>query len=351
MLSDLVYRLRAIFTRRSMERDLEDELRFHLERQIAHYESAGLSRAEAERRARLEFGGLEQVKEEARDTRGISLMETVFRDLAYGARVLTRAPGIASVAVLSLALGICVNTAGFELLDALLLRMLPDKAPQELVLIAPTDMSRARGNRNGDDSLTYALWEQIRAHQRAFSGVFAWSDTELNLSPPGEVRVAPAIWVSGEFFPVLGLTPSLGRLFSPADDYRGCDTSPGAVISYAFWQGEFGSDPGAIGRDLTLNGHRTRVIGVVQPGFTGLNVGRRFDIALPLCSVATLWFDALNANTMWWLNVAGRLAPGWSPERAAAQMASMSPGIFAASLPPNYPPVSVKDYLAMKLTA
>jgi predicted permease len=351
MLSDLVYRIRAILTRRSMERDLEDELGFHLERQIAHYESTGLSRTEAARRARLEFGGVEQVKEEARDARGISLIETVVRDLAYGVRSLARVPGFTLIAVLSLGLGIGANTAIFELLDALRLRVLPVKAPQELVLITVADMSRARGSRNGEDTLTYALWDQIRAHQRAFSGVFAWSETELNLAPPGEVRVAPAVWVSGEFFPVLGLTPSLGRLFSAADDYRGCGTSPGAVISYTFWQSEFGGDPGAIGRDLTVNGRRTRLIGVVQPGFTGLNVGRRFDIALPLCSVATLWFDALNANTMWWLNVAGRLAPGWSPERAAAQMASISPGIFAASLPPNYPAVSVKDYLAMKLTA
>jgi predicted permease len=351
MLSDVLFRLRAILARRSVERDLDDELRYHLDRQIAKYESDGLARAEAQRRARVEFGGLEQVKEEARDARGISWFEIAIRDLGYGVRVLGRAPGFTLIAVLSLALGIGANTAIFQLLDALRLRMLPVKAPHELVEIAATDMSRARGSRSGDDTLTFALWEQIRAHQRAYSGVFAWSDTELNLSPSGEVRMAPALWVSGEFFPVLGIAPALGRLFSLRDDYRGCGTSPGAVISYAFWHSEFGGDPGAIGRDLTLNGRRARVIGVVQPGFAGLTVGRRFDIALPLCSISTLWFDALEAKTMWWLNVMGRLAPGWSAERAAAQMASISPGIFAASLPASYPAVSVKDYLAMKLTA
>jgi len=350
MLTDVLYRMRSIFRRAAMERELEEEIRFHLEHQVEKYVQSGMSRAEAERRARVEFGGVEQVKEDTRDVRGVSLLEMIVRDAQYGIRVLRKSPGFTLVALLSLGLGIGANTAIFQLLDALRLRTLPIHAPQELAQIHVTDMSHARGSVNAENAVTYAIWHQIRDRQQAFSGVFAWADSEFNLSPAGEVRMVPGLWVSGEFFQVLGVAPAAGRLFSPADDVRGCGT-PGAVISYAFWQSEFGRDPAVTGRKLMLNGHSVPILGVTAREFSGLNVGRNFATAVPVCSVSTLWFDALEAKTHWWLQVMGRLKPGWSAERAAAQLASVSPEIFHASLAPNYPPVNVKDFLAMKLTA
>ena len=143
----------------------------------------------------------------------------------------------------------------------------------------------------------------------------------------------------------------MGRLFTPADDRRGCGT-PGAVLSHGFWKSELGGDPLAIGRKLTLNGHPVEVIGVTPAGFFGLNVGRSFQVALPICSEPSIHeYDALSSGTFWWLSVMGRRKPGWSAERAAAEVAAISPAVFESSLPPRYPPVSVKGYLAMRLIA
>jgi len=157
--------------------------------------------------------------------------------------------------------------------------------------------------------------------------------------------------VSGEFFEVLGVRPVIGRLFTAADDHRGCGI-PGAVISYSFWQSEFGGSPSVVGRKLAINGQPVSVIGVTPPGFFGLDVGHQFQIALPACSIVQVnSYNALDAGTLWWLIVMGRLKPGSTPEQATAQLISLSPGIFKTTLPGNYPPVSVQNYLHMKLTA
>jgi putative ABC transport system permease protein len=198
---------------------------------------------------------------------------------------------------------------------------------------------------------TNQIWERIKADQKVFSGMFAWSTDGFNLAQNGEVRSAQGLWVSGDFFRVLGVGPFLGRMFTPADDQRGCG-SPGVVVSYRFWQREFAGDASAIGKKLTLDGHPLDVIGVTEASFFGLEIGRSFDVAVPICSEAIFdKFSRLDHDSFWWLTVMGRLKPGWRLERAAAQMAAMSSGIFEATLPPNYPPVNVKDYLGFKLTA
>jgi predicted permease len=264
--------------------------------------------------------------------------------------VLWKDAGFTAVAVLSLALGVGANTAIFQLLDAIRMRTLPVKAPQELAGIQIANMSGARGAVNRENSVTYPIWERIQKHQQGFSGVFAWAEDELNLSPAGEVRTARSLWVSGDFFKVLGSHPVLGRVFTAEDDHRGCGI-PGVVISYSFWQSEFGGSPSVIGRELTLNGQRANVIGVTQAGFFGLDVGHEFQIALPICSIVPIWYDALDNGTSWWLSVMGRLKPGLTVGQAAAQLSSISRGIFETTLPANYPPVSVNEYLGMRLTA
>ncbi|HEY7304453.1 MAG TPA: ABC transporter permease [Bryobacteraceae bacterium] len=278
------------------------------------------------------------------------MQQAVVQDLAHGVRILRCNPAFSIASLLSLALGIGANTAIFQILDAIRLRMLPVDSPQQLAQIYVRDMSGARGSVNGDAVLTYPIWDQIRKRQQAFSGVFAWSGGDLNLSPSGDVRMVSSLWVSGEFFPILGIKPAAGRLFTAGDDYRGCGF-PGAVISYAFWQSEFGGHRSVIGRKLNLNGHAVVIVGVTASGFSGVDVGNTFQVALPLCSITPAWFNALDAGTFWWLNVMGRLKTGWSLPKAAAHLSTISSGVFAASLPSTYPRASVGNYLGMKLTA
>src|ERR1044072_819314 len=278
-------------------------------------------------------------------------MRNLFRDLLYGVRMLRKSPGFTVVAVLTLALGVGANTAIFQLIDAVRLRALPVKDPQELVGVKLADMSKARCSFNSDYPIvTNAIWEQVRDRQEAFDGLFAWGPDTLNLARGGEARFARAMWVSGNFFNVLGVRPELGRVLLPEDDQKGCG-SPGVVLSHAFWKREFGSDPSAVGRTLNLEGRPFEVIGVTPSSFYGMEVGRSFDVAVPLCAEPLLGGEnsMLNTGTFWWLTITGRLKPGWTEERAVAHLASISPGVFEASLPANYPPDSEKAYREFKL--
>ncbi len=280
-------------------------------------------------------------------------MGTLLQDLRYGLRMLRKNPGFTAVAVLSLGLGIGANTAIFQLLDAVRLRAIPVKDPQDLALVQLADRTGWRGSQASSyPALTHPLWARFRDRQDAFSGVLAWANNGFNLAPGGEVRLARGLFVSGDFFRVLEVPALLGRVFSAADDRPGCGL-PGAVISRAFWQREFGGDPSAIGRTLKLNDHPVEVIGVTPPGFTGLEVGHAYEVAVPICSQAVLWSEGnwLEQGTVWWLTVMGRRKPGWTLEKTNAQLGADSPGIFQATLPANYPPVNVKDYLAFKLKA
>src|ERR1700733_4093989 len=350
MLRDIVLRLRSLFRRSAVEGELNQELRFHLEREAARNVALGMSEREAARQAKLDLGGFEQVKEETRDARGVRFFETAISDLRYAFRTLRNSPGFTAVAVISLGLGVGANTAIFQLVNAVRLRTLPVKNPQELVEVHIAGMRGARGGVQRKDAVSYPIWEQIRKRQKGFSGVFAWTNASFNLSPKGEVPSVPGLWVSGEFFEVLGVRPVIGRLFTAEDDYRGCGL-PGAVISYSFWQREFGGSSSAIGKKLIINGQSVSVMGVTQPEFFGLDIGHEYQIALPTCSIVPLWFNALDAGTFWWLSAMGRLKPGTTIEQASAQLCSLSPGIFQTTLPADYPPVSVEDYRRMKLTA
>jgi putative ABC transport system permease protein len=279
--------------------------------------------------------------------------DEMFQDLRYGVRMLRKNPVFTMVAVMSLALGIGANTAIFQLLDAVRLRTLPVKAPQELAEVRLADTQGARGNHHSwRPTLTNPIWEQIRDRQEAFSSLFAWGADGFNLAQGGEVRSAQALWVSGDFFDSLGVQPVLGRVFSAADDQRGC-SSPGVVISHAFWQREYGGDRNVIGRTLTLGDTPCEIIGVTPANFFGLEVGRSFDLAVPICGEAVIRGknQRLDSGTDWWLTVTGRLKPGVSIEQATAQLQAISPSLFEATLPANYPAVSVDKYRAFKLTA
>jgi predicted permease len=273
---------------------------------------------------------------------------TLTQDLRYAARQLRANPGFATVAVLSLGLGVGANSAIFQLVDAVRLRTLPVTNPQELVTIDFAKGSSRSGNWSTRSArLTSVLWDQVRGLKEPFTATIAWSATRFNLAPGGEARYAEGQYVSGDFFRVLGVQPWIGRTFTAEDDRPGCGT-PGAVVSYAFWQRELGGDPGALGRELSLDGHRFPVIGVTPPQFFGVEVGNRFDVAVPLCS--DLNNRALK-RTNWWLSAMGRLKPGWTAQRADKYIKTVSPVLMEASVPPSYRPDQAKRYLANKLVA
>lgn len=252
------------------------------------------------------------------------------------------------MAVLSLALGVGANSAIFQLVDAVRLRSLPVSNPQELVTLDFAPRSARSGSWSTRSArMTSVIWDQVHALTEPFSATIAWSAYRFNLAPGGEARYTEGLYVSGDFFRVLGVSPWLGRTFSADDDRTGCGT-PGAVVSYAFWQRELSGDPTALGRELSLDGHRVPVIGVTPPQFFGVEVGNRFDVALPLCAD---FRKRSESRTQWWLAAMARLKPGWTEQRATAYLKTVSPAIMEASLPSSYRPDQAKRYLANKLLA
>jgi predicted permease len=210
------------------------------------------------------------------------------------------------------------------------------------------------GNFNGWFShLTYPQWERLRERQQAFSQICAWGTATFNLAVSGEDRFAEnGLWVSGEFFEVFGVRPALGRLFNSSDDPKGCGT-PATVLSHAFWQREFGGDPSIIGKTITVDGHPFEVIGVTPSGFFGVVVGRKFDLALPLCAERILSGERsrLDRRSSWWLASIGRLKPGSTLESATAQLGSVSPGLFEETVHSGWNAEAKEKYLNYKLKA
>src|SRR5262245_43988882 len=328
-------RLRSLFRRSRVEDELDAELQFHVDRLVEAGVARGLAHDEATRAALLEIGGLERRKEECRDARRVAWIENGARDLRHAARVLRRSPGFTSVAILSLALGVGANTAIFQLLDAIRLRSLPVANPQELANVRIIGGHGGMGLNDGFNSeFTNPMWEAIRDRQEAFSGVFAWSLTGFAIGRGAESQFVAGMWVSGDLFPTLGVIPERGRLFTAADDRRGC-APQSVVISHTFWQGHFGGSDTAIGSTLQMSGRTFEVIGVTPPGFFGLEVGKGFDVALPIC-VAGAFGDLLDLRHVWWLTVMGRLKPGWTLARASEHLKTISPPLFESTAPQGY---------------
>jgi putative ABC transport system permease protein len=345
--------LRGLFQKEEAERELDEELREFVASNAAAKMAKGMSREQAYREARMELGGMEAVKENVRAATWESRIEALWSDARFGVRLLRLNPIFAMTAILSLALGIGANTAIFQLIDAVRLRTLPVPRPQEIVRIAIDGRHGASGSFTSRyPDLTYAQWQQIRAQQESFSSMLAWGPNQFNISPGGEVHNVQGLWVSGEFFSTLGVEPVLGRLLNSEDDREGCG-SAGAVISYSFWQHEYGGEPSVIGRNVSVNRHPAPIIGVTPADFYGVEVGRYFDIALPLCAEPVINGEnsQLYNRAGWWLSVLGRLKPGWSVERAGAQLRAVSPGIFEATLPASFNPERAKHFLQYRLGA
>jgi putative ABC transport system permease protein len=265
------------------------------------------------------------------------LFDDVLQDVRYALRALRSSPGFSAIAILSLALGIGANTAIFSLINAVILKALPVSHPEQLVEL---------GMKTEDGlSFTNPIWEQVRDRQDVFSGAFAYSPIRLNLAVGGEVRNANTSWVSGDFFRTLGVNPLLGRTIAAADDKRGCPVI--GVLSYDFWQREYGGTADVFNRRLTLNSHPVGIVGVAPPGFTGIEVGEAVDVYMPLCGEGTLVREnsALDKRANWWLWIFARLKPGIGEQQALARMNTLAPQIFAATLPSGYPPDAQKYHL------
>jgi putative ABC transport system permease protein len=279
-------------------------------------------------------------------------MDSYSADVRFGLRQLRLNPTFTLVAVLSLGLGIGANTAIFQLIDAIRLRALPVANPQELAYLDYAENSKRSGWWSTRSStFTSVNWESIRRHQQAFSDVFGWSAKQFNLVLEGKARYAEGLFVSGDFFRALGARAAVGRVFTAEDDQPGCG-SPGAVIGYSFWQSEFAEDPAITSRSVRLDGRLFPIVGVTAPEFFGVEIGHKFEVAVPLCSDPMFWAPGkghIPSRTAWWLSIMGRLKPGWTVERANAQMQAISPTIMRESLPEEYRADDAKKFLANKL--
>ena len=269
----------------------------------------------------------------------------VMQDLRYAARVLLRTPGFFVTALLTLALGIGATTAIFQLIDAVGLRRLPVPAAHELAEVRIVGGNNGFGlNPDYYGQLTRPVWDEIRAHQEAFSGVFAWGTRELRTGQGADLRRANGIAVSGEFFSVLGIRPWRGRLVQPEDTAVPCSASR-AVVSYPFWQAQLNGRELTPDTRLTINGAVHEIIGVTPPEFFGLAVGERFDIALPLCSSPDARREVFDVAVM------GRLRPGWTITRASAHLNALSAGIFDVAAPTGYNAGATAQFKAFRLAA
>ncbi len=287
----------------------------------------------------------------ARNARGPLWLQTAFQDLRFALRTLRKSPAFTATAILTLALGIGANTSIFQLLDAVRLRSLPVADPASLVKVQIKGGVHDFLYQN-ETAISTALWEQIRNQQGVFSGVFAWASRRYAIGRGEQERLAEGLWVSGEMFPLLGIVPVRGRLFTPEDDRPGCGIS-GAVISYALWQSEFGGKDSVIGSRIVIYTHPTQVIGVTPPSFFGLDVGKQFEVALPACSLPSFipGDGTLLRRDIFWLQVMARLKPGKSLEQASAQLDAASPGIFEATAPSGYSASLLDSYKNFRLTA
>src|SRR5260221_156444 len=323
MWNDLLLRSRSLFRRKSVEAEVDEELRFHFEKQVSKLVQSGLTAAEARRRARLEFGGMEQLKEEHRDARGVTFIETLLQDIRFGLRTLRKSPGFTAVVVLTLALGIGASRAVFTLIDAVMLKFLPVANPKQLYRLGDNNGCCVMvGTQNGGSFVLYSyqLYENLRDHTPEFSELAAFEPwtSDLSVRRNGSANEPyKGEFVSGSYFNTLGVHAFAGRLLAPPDD--SASAPPVAVMNYHTWQAHFGLDPSVIGSTLNINGVPCAVAGVTPPGFYGDTLrSDPPDFWLPLNADPEKW--RLPNAAVEWLYLVGRLKSGFAPEPVQARL-------------------------------
>jgi putative ABC transport system permease protein len=321
MLDRLRLRLRALFLRSRVENELDEELRFHLEREIKENVARGMSPEEARYAAIRSFGGVERVKEESRDVRGVRFLEEFWQDLRYGARALLKNPGFTAVAVIALGLGIGANSAIFSVANSLLLRPLPFKDPDKLVQVWETDLKRG----NNSMSAAYPNFADWRNQNQVFERIAAYSDRTFNLTGGAEPERIQGAIISPDFFPLLGVKPLLGRVLLPEEDHPNKVSS--VVMSERLWRRRFNADPQVIGRTIKLDSESCTVVGVVADIEDLAELQK--DTELWISIAHSSGFDNRRGH---YLGVLGRLKPGVTREQAQANMDRIA-GALAAQYP------------------
>ena len=322
MWKDMLFRLQALLGRDRFESDLDDEIGFHVQMQAEKYGASGMSRAEALRKARLAIGGVEQMKEDCRDSWGISLWETTLQDVRYGTRQLSKSPAFTLAVILTLALGIGATTGLFTTANSLLLRSLPVSDPRQLVVIA-------RNPGRPSPLHSFAEYTLIRTQvPGALTGVAAANEgNAVGLSrvgaSGGEVpAVVSAAFVSANYFEVLGVGSFAGRVLSSSDDSP-TDGLPPVVLSHAFWERHFGGSLAALGQPVRVNSQVSNIVGIADPRFTGTHAGNAPDLYLPLStfpSVIQTMRKNWNSPRRRWLVLTARLKTGVSLAQATVQL-------------------------------
>src|SRR5215467_11422370 len=335
MLIRLKTKLRALLRKSDLERELDEELRYHMERQTEQNVRLGMNPEEARREARKAFGGVEQAKERSRDARGMRWIGDLWQDLRFGARMLVKNPGFTLIASLTLALGIGANTAIFSVVNAVLLRPLPYAEPERLVVIGGADARNPEGPKI-DDACSYPDFFDWRERNQSFDSVAACRSVTFTMTSNGAPVHLSGQVVSAELFDTLKARPYLGRVFTRADEKVGGEgASLTAIISYGLWQKRFGADPKVVGRAVTLDRKLFQIVGVMKPGF-------QFPIrADPVEIWAPFAADSEPSNGerpiteqrgSRWLHAVGRLKPGVDLPQAQAEMKRL-----AANLEKEYP--------------
>ncbi len=318
MLKWLRLRLRALFRKNEVENELDDELRSHMEREIEQNLREGMNPVDAREAALRSFGGLEQIKEQCRDARGVRMIEELWQDLRYGARMVRNQPGFTLIAIITLVLGIGANSTIFSFFNGVLLRPLPYQHPERLVLLDETASKRG-GASLGVSFTNYLDW---RAQNRVFTEVGGYHSITFTLTGAGEAEELPGAMASHGLFGLLGVAPLLGRTFTPEEDQPGPHRV--VILGYGLWQRRFGGDPKIAGRTVTLVNRAWEVVGVMPPDF---KFPAGADFWIPLTLDTRGW-----PRTMHGMGAIARLKPGVTREGAQSEMS-----LIAGRLAEQYP--------------
>ncbi|MGA7521219.1 MAG: ABC transporter permease [Acidobacteriaceae bacterium] len=318
-------RLRFFLTGKSRA-TVDEELQFHIDRQIEANLAAGLSPSEARRRALVAFGGRERAREQCREQRPSWSLELFLRDLRYGLRGLLHNPGFTTVAVLTLALAIGANTTIFSLLDQALLRALPVRDPGQLVVLSSSGDRDGHVHSDGGNSpghwheFSYPMFRDLRDKNEVFSGLIASANHDAGVTWNNRAESVSAELVTGNYFQTLGVRPALGRLFVASDE-TAPNANPVAVLNFDYWRTHLAEAP-VVDKTLLVNGTPFTIVGVAAPGFHSMVWGRLPDIYVPITeqSVVIPDWSFLSDHQSYWLNVAGRLRPGITAAQATASI-------------------------------
>jgi predicted permease len=302
--------------RSQVDGEMDEELRSHIQHRADDLERSGLSRAEAERRARVEFGSYQRFKAESHEAIGGSFVEILLQDIRFGLRILRKSPGYTAIAVVTLALGIGANAVVFSVLNALILR--PVNVPQAQSLYTferGEDLSAQQ---------SYPDYLDLRDRSHTFDGVVAYTMTRAGLDTGGKASGTWLYEASGNYFDVLGIQPYLGRFFHSSDEH-GPNSSPYIVLSYAYWKSHFNGDPNVIGRAVQLNKFPYTILGVAPPKFRGIELFFSPDYWVPLVNQEQVeGWNSLNSRASHGIWVVGRLKDGVNPAQATADLNSVA---------------------------